>query len=831
MFWLTIFVLAIVTKVQCQLTAQSSVAPELRECYTDRLLIDRNNLPPMTIQVLIDIIQQVEDNPNVNVDLRQLVILLLQTYRQDGIEYHQPETNMASPGVLPFSPTFHSFHRHRIVQSRIIQGNQQVLPNNTLNSYLKCTLHHMLSTVVDARLRGNENQCNQLSQYRALRTSRDLTQRLLKDEVEILDLKAMSSVDTNGQMRHNPKDDVEYNGVDGLKSERQLLGDSQCPLLGGVVYTRWGAVSAGNVLSGIAGGAQLQRVPVRELVKGSVLEHPNVQEYVTSTYPTTLSGDLAEAVLIQTRRGNPSVSIGAAGNWNSTQAPRYFMLHSRTNLEMTDPEIRGDVDGFVLGSIVTSALESSSSLKLSQLLDMYYSPRNGVFDPTRRACNRRDLIQEFITNNNLPNLISETYTFSAVLDTNMLLPGTIMRGLQDPVASAVNNFQTYTSNNLNDLNCVVSETSLDYRLKTNLYIVLDLSWPYQSIYPAISYLLDSIEVGKYGSSVTLLNAFDGSVIVNTTFSLSEFHSNYTQQTHWSLPSGVNLESTLTNIRISMHSRLENERIANYVGGNSTVLLFLINTAINNNQAVWEQTRILNETVPDLRILFATSTNQFDRIWNLVRDMHNDISVISLTSDGTNVENNMNTVLTNIRKVGRRVINPACGSTYSDTPSGTRQFDDYVEPGYVNFYSISPNYFFHNNDNRKIRISRTGAGVGNLIVCWSRMYSQPRQNSSVVVVEENAVTCQTLTSGNVEIRLQHLCSGFYTINSCPFFYFSVQSVVPTPTTLSAICTENACRFPYNIRYQVQIEEFGCYSSGASIGVSIGLLLVTIFLNLL
>lgn len=79
MFWLTVFVLAIAAKVQCQLTAQSSVAPELRECYTDRLLIDRNNLPPMTMQVLIDIIQQVEDNPNVNVDLRQLVILLLQT--------------------------------------------------------------------------------------------------------------------------------------------------------------------------------------------------------------------------------------------------------------------------------------------------------------------------------------------------------------------------------------------------------------------------------------------------------------------------------------------------------------------------------------------------------------------------------------------------------------------------------------------------------------------------------------------------------------------------------------------------------------------------------
>lgn len=51
------------------------------------------------------------------------------------------------------------------------------------------------------------------------------------------------------------------------------------------------------------------------------------------------------------------------------------MLQSRLNLEMTDPEIRGDVDGFVLGSTLTSTLGVYSSMKLSQLLDMYYSPR------------------------------------------------------------------------------------------------------------------------------------------------------------------------------------------------------------------------------------------------------------------------------------------------------------------------------------------------------------------------------------------------------------------------------------------------------------------------
>lgn len=51
------------------------------------------------------------------------------------------------------------------------------------------------------------------------------------------------------------------------------------------------------------------------------------------------------------------------------------MLHSRVNVEMTDPEIRGDIDGFLLGSTITNALASYSSLRLSQLLDMYYSSR------------------------------------------------------------------------------------------------------------------------------------------------------------------------------------------------------------------------------------------------------------------------------------------------------------------------------------------------------------------------------------------------------------------------------------------------------------------------
>lgn len=49
----------------------------------------------------------------------------------------------------------------------------------------------MLSTTVDARVRGNEQNCNQLAELRALRTARDIPRNFNMDDVEILDLNNM----------------------------------------------------------------------------------------------------------------------------------------------------------------------------------------------------------------------------------------------------------------------------------------------------------------------------------------------------------------------------------------------------------------------------------------------------------------------------------------------------------------------------------------------------------------------------------------------------------------------------------------------------------------
>lgn len=60
---------------------------------------------------------------------------------------------------------------------------------------------------------------------------------------------------------------------------------------------------------------------------------------------------------------------------------------------------------------------------------------------------------------------------------------------------------------------------------------------------------------------------------------------------------INLETTLNNVRVMMHNELEREKSNDYVGGNSTVLLFLLQGQVQTNQQTIEQAQILNDTVP------------------------------------------------------------------------------------------------------------------------------------------------------------------------------------------------------------------------------------------
>lgn len=236
-------------------------------------------------------------------------------------------------------------------------------------------------------------------------------------------------IDTDPELLAN-EDDID-NGIlknhdVGLIEGTNINLLSQCPVENGVIRTPWGAVAAGTLIAGIAAGLEPQTVTTRELLALSRAQgdgHSSRQTQVFNVdnrWAATLSGDLAEVALLQ-GPVTQQIQVGASGGWNSTTIPRWYFLSQRERLELTDAEIRGGLDGLILATRVQEFRSAAPTMRLSQLLDMYYSQR-GVFSSPVRSCNRRQLFTEVAP---LAQIQAQTIAFSAVLDREMQLRVTL----------------------------------------------------------------------------------------------------------------------------------------------------------------------------------------------------------------------------------------------------------------------------------------------------------------------------------------------------------------------------------------------------------------------
>lgn len=321
-------------------------------------------------------------------------------------------------------------------------------------------MHFMLSSSIDTMVRGDENvRCTQLSQYRAVRVPREID---LKDksklrsnylgDVEMLAQPEMNQIrkqirksKQSARLEMDPEEDqaVEPKGeTDDTEAKEEepveqavLVEDalvdiasnaiSACPVENGVVLTPWGTVAAGTVLAGIAAGLEPQTVQLRDLLPSKNAQFRARQQVqpmrVDNRWAATLAGDLAEVTLLHAPSQPTNIQVGAAGAWNDTVSPRWFFLSQRTALEMTDAEIRGGIDGLTLASNIAEWRSRANTLKLSQLLDMYYSQR-GVFSRQMRSCNRRDL---FTQSAPIQMMRDQAAAFSNVLDKEMQMAFTV----------------------------------------------------------------------------------------------------------------------------------------------------------------------------------------------------------------------------------------------------------------------------------------------------------------------------------------------------------------------------------------------------------------------
>ncbi|XP_049298889.1 uncharacterized protein LOC125771851 isoform X2 [Anopheles funestus] len=860
--------------VEAQENVLTRVAPSMLECYENGHIFERDNRLPMTMNMLIELIRKVEDSPGFQQDIRQLAISMLHRFRQDGI-VRAPGVSTVS-GVIPFSPTEFQFTKHRVLFSRLLPGNAVNFPNATLSIDERCALHFMLSNSIDRRVRGDENiRCSQLSQYRAARVPRELDfkdrSRLRSNYLgdnEMLEQPEMDRIREHiKKIKHNaasvarlemdpdedqpddepqeaaaeeeePQEEPEAAAAaeeeetgEPLEEDEALgeIGDvslvdiasnaiSACPVENGVVYTPWGSVMAGTVLAGIAAGLEPQTVQFRDLVpRSDQYRSRQVQTMVVDNrWAATLSGDLAEVSLLHAPSVTNNVQVGAAGAWNRTVAPRWYFLSQRENLQMTDTEIRAGIDGLLLATNIAEWRSRANNLRLSQVLDMYYSQR-GVFNDTVRSCNRRDL---FTTVAPMQQLRAQTVAFSTVLDKEMQMPFTIT---QDAIINfsdrATDALANYIPSALNDLTCeataIVTNDQTVWRAASDLYIFVDAAWPHRDVYSVVSNILDSVDVGRFGTNYTILNARDGNVIVNSTQFLSDFHLTYTPQLHQTQPNGLNIPNVFRRLREETNNLMAAERRTNNLSGRSKIALLIVHTdrvSEGDTNFAIQHLQIFREEVPDLRFLYlaAGDPGRFNRF---VRDERRDVFPLRELESGSVVDTvrvQLTPVIHRVQQEPRRIVNPRCGQDWVQENWGSNSMNQFVEPRGVNFYRLHPNYFFREGNNRRLRIQ--GHGFATLTVCHSRWVERPRQNSTE---NRDNIQCRTINTDAYDIDLSNPCDGHSVIHTCPPLFVSVEGPLNPPAVIR--CSEPECRFPDNARYAIVLDNMGCFS-GASRTVS-------------
>lgn len=97
-------------------------------------------------------------------------------------------------------------------------------------------------------------------------------------------------------------------------------------------------------------------------------------------------------------------------------------------------------------------------------------------------------------------------------------------------------------------------------------------------------------------------------------------------------------------------------------------------------------------------------------------------------------------------------------------------------------------------------------------------------------QENVDCRQLLPNDFYDYDLSNACDAYYLIQTCPPLYISVEGVASRNIVANYRCTDNRCRFPDNIRYGVNVDNLGCFSSVQRHISSLVVILIAVILAL-
>lgn len=173
-------------------------------------------------------------------------------------------------------------------------------------------------------------------------------------------------------------------------------------------------------------------------------------------------------------------------------------------------------------------------------------------------------------------------------------------------------------------------------------------------------------------------------------------------------------------------------------------------------------------------------------------------------------------------VSRRLTNPRCSAYWQPLSSGSNQILQYENLGHINFYSLSPHYFFSEGSMRYLKV-RPISKIA-FIVCTSRLNPWPYRNPESPFKEGQ--DCRQISSNDFSFDLGDLCLDYDNLMDCPPLYISVQAQTFADAR-AVVCEESACTAPDEAQFLIMVNNLDCTNSGANYRLSKIFILIFIF----
>lgn len=426
--------------------------------------------------------------------------------------------------------------------------------------------------------------------------------------------------------------------------------------------------------------------------------------------------------------------------------------------------------GMIIANNLQTWIQDFYSLRLSQILEMYYSYEGIAFNTNIRACNRSEAFSYSVPKTILNE---QTYAIAQMLAYRKSIAYISPKTLEKLVERATEIFYNYAETHLfPELPCQQINHS-----RVEALVVFDGSWPVEYTTDLLAVLIQDLDVSTYGSKIGIIHGTSGEWLLNVTSSPSFAFETLTNFTNVSWPTEFNYVKVLNTIFAHLNKTWENNGKHRIIGnlGQAVILLTPLGSMSNNDKL--SATTILRQikyNYPEVHFVYYTSRSNTDLFLSFI-----------LSDEDRLIDNsNLDTVIRYISTIPK-ILRSVSLDLYNST-NITSQFEDYISPSESITYKINSKW---KKDSRKISITIHSFGYGSIKACsWIQFRSDDKERFQ----------CIELT-GYEEVTLTNRLKCIEPL-SCPDMYLQIRNV----TSLYK-CAEIDCKTPDQVRFILRMEE--------------------------